>query len=93
MRGLGDFEVSPHFTEDEKLTLRLAVQLTGTPATVGHSLYEALRHRFCERELVELTAAIAWENYRARFNRTFNLEAEGFSQGDFCALPQGRRTR
>jgi alkylhydroperoxidase family enzyme len=55
---------------------------------VGDALYEALRRRFSERELVELTAAIAWENYRARFNRTFGVEAEGFSAGQFCPLPE-----
>ncbi|MGA8437570.1 MAG: hypothetical protein WB762_26870 [Candidatus Sulfotelmatobacter sp.] len=69
--------------------MRLAVQLTRTPANVEDLLYEALRRRFSERELVELTATIVWENYRARFNRTFNVEAEGFSQGDCCALPEG----
>ena len=63
------FEVSPHFNEDEKLVLRLAVELTRTPANVCDALYEALRQRFSERELVELTGVIAWENYRARFNR------------------------
>lgn len=88
MLGLASFEASPHFADDEKLVLRLAVQLTRTPADVDDSLYAALRSRFSERELVELTAAIAWENYRARFNRAFNIEAEGFSHGDVCALPE-----
>ena len=88
IRHLGAFKDSSHFTEDEKLVLRLAVHLTRTPANVGDQLYEELRRRFSERELVELTAAIAWENFRARFNRTFNVQAEGFSHGDFCALPE-----
>ena len=85
---LAGFEASPHFNEDEKLVLRLAVELTRTPANVCDDSYGALRHRFSERELVELTAVIAWENYRARFNRTFAVEAEGFSQGQFCPLPE-----
>jgi len=89
MHDLAVFADSSHFTEDEKLALRLAVQLTRTPANVGDQLYEELRCRFSERELVELTTAIAWENFRARFNRTFNVQAEGFSEGDFCALPEG----
>jgi alkylhydroperoxidase family enzyme len=89
LRSLSDFERSPHFNEDEKLVLRLAVQLTRTPAIVDDPMYEALRRRFSERELVDLSSAIAWENYRARLNRTFSVEAEGFSQGDFCALPEG----
>jgi hypothetical protein len=37
--------------------------------------------------LVELRTAIAWENYRARFDHAFGMEAEGFSEGSYCALP------
>jgi alkylhydroperoxidase family enzyme len=68
--------------------LRLATELTRTPTNVGDALYEALRQRFSERELVELNAAIAWENYRARSNRTFAIESEDFSKGKFCPLPE-----
>jgi alkylhydroperoxidase family enzyme len=82
------FESSPHFNEDEKLVLRLAGALTRTPSDVPDDLYAALKARFSERDLVELSAAIAWENYRSRFNRTFAVEAEGFSKGKFCPLPE-----
>lgn len=85
---LASFETSLQFNEEEKLVLRLAVELTRTPANVCDTLYALLRQRFTERELVELTGVIAWENYRARFNRTFNVEAEGFSKGKFCPLPE-----
>ena len=88
MHDLANFESSPHFTEDEKLVLRLAVLLTRTPSNVDDESYEVLRRRFSELELVELSATIAWENYRARFNRTFALESEGFSEGNFCPLPE-----
>jgi len=36
---------------------------------------------------VELTATVAWENYRARFDHAFGLESEGFTDGSVCALP------
>ena len=85
---LSKFENSRHFSDEEKLVLRLAVSLTRTPSDVCDELYGELRRRFSERELVELSAAISWENYRARFNRTFAMEAEGFSKGMFCALPE-----
>jgi len=85
---LSRFEESTNFTQDEKLVLRLAVALTRTPSQVEEDLFNALRTRFSERELVELSAAIAWENYRARFNRTFAVESEGFSKGNFCPLPE-----
>lgn len=85
---LSRFEASRHFSEEEKLVLRLAVAVTRTPADVCDELFALLRDRFSERELVELNAAIAWENYRSRFNRTFALDSEGFSQGSSCPLPE-----
>ena len=88
LRTLVDFEASPHFSETEKLVLLLTVELTRTPASVPDELYAALRIRFSEAALVELNAAICWENYRARFNRTFEVEPEGFSQGQYCPLPE-----
>ncbi len=38
-------------------------------------------------QLVELTNAIAWENYRARFNRVFECESENYSDGAVCLTP------
>ena len=61
--------------------------MTRTPVEVSDALFAGLRARFDEAQMVELTASIAWENYRARFNHAFGLEAEGFSEGAFCALP------
>lgn len=69
--------------------LRLAAVLTRTPANVRDELFNELREQFSERELVELRAAIAWENYRARFNRIFAIESEGFSEGQYCPLSEG----
>jgi 4-carboxymuconolactone decarboxylase len=86
--GLADFEGSSEFTEAEKLVLRYTVAMTATPVELADDLFEAMRARFDERQLVELTAAIAWENYRARFDHAFGCEAEGFSEGAFCALPK-----
>ena len=42
---------------------------------------------FDHRQLVELTSSIAWENYRARFDHAFGIEAEGFSDDASCPLP------
>lgn len=88
MLDLARFESSPHFNEREKLVLRLAANLTQIPANVSEELYAALQTEFSEREIVELNGAICWENYRARFNRTFDIGAEGFSRGHVCALPE-----
>lgn len=88
MHELAQFESSEAFTEKEKLALRLTVALTRTPANVDDQLFADLRGVFTEQQLVELATAIAWENYRARFNRTFGILSEGFSEGAFCPLPE-----
>jgi alkylhydroperoxidase family enzyme len=88
LHDLAVFEGSDAFSLKEKLALRLTVALTETPATVDDQLFADLRGEFDEPQLVELATAIAWENYRARFNRTFGILADGFSEGAFCPLPE-----
>ena len=69
------------------MALRLADAMATTPSTVSEQLFAQLRATFTERQIVELASAIAWENYRARFNRVFDIESEDFSSGAFCPLP------
>lgn len=69
--------------------LRYAVAMTGTPVEVPDELFEELKRHFDDRQLVELTSCIAWENYRARFDHAFGIEAEGFSQGAYCPVAAG----
>ena len=88
LQDLARFESSPNFNDVEKITLRLATELTRTPADVSDELYAGLSSHFSERQLVELTAVITWENARARFNRVYNIQAEGFSKGQFCPVPE-----
>lgn len=61
--------------------------MTQTPVEVSDAFFARLRERFSDAQLVELTAAIAWENYRARYDHAFGIEGENFSQGAVCALP------
>lgn len=86
--GLPDFEKSCQFSKTEKLVLRYAVAMTQTPVEVPDELFGALREIFSEQQLVELTSAIAWENYRARFDHALGIESEGFYHGQLCLLPQ-----
>ena len=68
--------------------LDYSVAMTLTPVEVPDELFAALRRHFNEAQMVELTATIAWENYRARFNHAFGVEAQGFSEGAYCPLPE-----
>src|SRR5215471_18811651 len=88
LREISHFEESGEFSGAERLVLRLASAMTGTPASITDDLFAALRAEFREPQLVELATAIAWENHRARFNRVFAIESEGFSVGALCPLPE-----
>ena len=78
IRNLNWYQESDLFDADEKLVLELADALTATPARVSDGLRQRLQTRFSTPQLVELGAAIAWENYRARSNRVFGFGSEGF---------------
>jgi alkylhydroperoxidase family enzyme len=66
--------------------LEYADAMTQTPVEVSDALFARLRGRFSDSQLVELTSAIAWENYRARFDHAFGIEAENFTEGAVCTL-------
>lgn len=87
LRALSCYEEDPALTEVERLVLRYADAVTSTPVEVSDELFAQLRRRFDDRQLVELTSAIAWENFLARFDHTFGVEPEGFSRGAFCPVP------
>jgi len=84
---LHDYRSNPNFSETERLVLEYADRMTSTPVEVSDALFARLREKFNEAQLVELTSSIAWENYRARFDHAFGIEAENFSEGTYCALP------
>ncbi len=67
--------------------LAYADVMTQTPVEVADVLFDKLKAQFTPTQLVELTAAIAWENYRARFNHAFGAESENFTEGSYCAMP------
>jgi alkylhydroperoxidase family enzyme len=87
VESLPNYTVSPAFSEIEKLALAYADSMTRTPAEIPDSLFERLREHWNEAQLVELTATIAWENYRSRFNHAFGIESANFTEGAVCALP------
>ena len=64
------------FNDTERLVIELADAITQTPANVSDELYTRLRSQFSEEQLMQLGAHIAFENYRARWNRIFNVESD-----------------
>ena len=88
LRDLAVYRQSAAFAPLEKLVLDYAIEMTRTPVAVPEALFAALREHFTDAQLVELTAAIAWGNYRSRFDHALGIEAQGFSAGAYCPLPE-----
>lgn len=88
LRDLSNYRESEAFSSLEKLVLDYAVEMARAPVVISQNLFDALGERFDEASLVELTAAIALENYRARFNHAFGIGSQGFSEGAYCPMPE-----
>jgi len=87
IRDFHSYMESAAFSEDEKLVIEYAEQMTNTPVNISDELFARLREHFDEAQIVELTAAIAIENLRARFNNALDIPPAGFSEGKTCPLP------
>jgi alkylhydroperoxidase family enzyme len=74
---------SPLFSAAERAALDYAERVTITAERVDDALFAELMRHFSEPQIVELTAAIALENFRSKFNPALGVEAQGF-----CPLPQ-----
>ena len=64
----------------ERLALDYADHVSATPVDVSDERFARLAAEFSEREIVELTATIAHENYNSKFNRPLRIEANNFCQ-------------
>ena len=64
------------FNETERLVIELADAMTNTPSNISDELYNRLSERFSVEQLLQLGGQIAFENYRARLNRVFDVESD-----------------
>ena len=76
------------FNNIERLVIELADAMTDTPSNVSDDLYSRLRNQFSEEQLMQLGAQIAFENYRARWNRIFNVESDNLYYGTNGPSPE-----
>ena len=64
------------FSNDEKLVIELADAMADTPSNISDELYTRLREKFSEEQLLQLGGQLAFENYRARLNRIFEVGSD-----------------
>lgn len=70
------------FSPAERLALEYAERITYTDRQVDDAFFAELKKHFTDPQIVELTAAVALENFRSKFNPTLGVEAQGF-----CMVP------
>jgi alkylhydroperoxidase family enzyme len=70
------------FSEAERVALEYAERITYTDQKVDDAFFGRLKQHFNEAQIVELTAAVALENFRSKFNPTLGVESQGF-----CLVP------
>jgi alkylhydroperoxidase family enzyme len=78
-----DWRTSKLFSPMERVALEYAERITTTGQKVDDALFAELKKHFSEGQIVELTAAIAMENFRSKFNPPLGIEAQGF-----CMVPK-----
>jgi len=78
-----DWRASDVYTDVERLVLEYGERMTITGETVDEEFFAKLREHFSEAEIIELTAGIAMENFRSKFNAPLKVQAQGF-----CPVPQ-----
>lgn len=82
LAAVADWAGSALFSPAERAALAYAAEVTAVGCRVGEDTFAELARHFSEREIVELTAAIAIENFYNRLNAPLELEEQGF-----CAVP------
>jgi len=73
---------SNDLSERERVALEYADRVSATPVDVPDEFFANLKRLFSDREIVELTAHIAHENYNAKSNRPLRVVAN-----NFCEIP------
>ena len=78
IREVPTWRESGRFSPIERAALEYAEAMTITGQRVSDDLFARLRTFFDEGQIVELTAAVALENFRSKFNVPLGVEAQGF---------------
>ena len=85
MLAVTEWRQSTLYGESERAALEYAERMTITGEHVDDELFARVASHFTEAQIVELTAAVALENFRSKFNVPLGVESQGF-----CVLPPPR---
>jgi alkylhydroperoxidase family enzyme len=84
---LEHYASSAQFSAREKLALTYAERITRSDQDVDEALFARVQQEFpTPQAVVELTATVAFENFRSKFNHALLIESNGL-----CLLKQPAR--
>jgi alkylhydroperoxidase family enzyme len=78
---LEEYATSQLYDEAERAALEYADAITLSDRDVTDALFARARRHFDDDEIVELTAAIAWENSSSKFNRALRVPSQNLWEG------------
>jgi len=78
IREIESAATSALYDDVERAAIEYAENMTITGRRVSDELFARIRRYFSEAQVVELTAAVALENFRSKFNVALGIEAQGF---------------
>ena len=78
VRDVPTWRESGRFSDAERVAFEYAEVMTITGQRVSDDLFARLKTFYDEAQIVELTAAVALENFRSKFNVPLGIEAQGF---------------
>ncbi|HEY0050813.1 MAG TPA: carboxymuconolactone decarboxylase family protein [Pyrinomonadaceae bacterium] len=76
LREVPNWQHSKILGERERAAIEYAEEMSKTPVRVSDELFERLKKHFSDEQIVELSASIAYENYRARFNHALDIKSD-----------------
>ena len=77
IQALDEYTYNPLYDEKERIALEYADAITLSDRDVSDEQFARVRRFFDDDALVELTAAIAWENSSSKFNRALRVPSQG----------------
>src|SRR5579862_4197374 len=81
-----DYAGHPELDETDRLVVEYAIAVTERPNRLSDAMFERLRRRFSEAQIVELTLRIALCGFYNRFNDALQIEEEAEAADAAAAL-------
>lgn len=70
---LPNYKTSPQYSEAERTALEWADAMTLSHLDTTDELFERLRQFYSDDQIVELSAVVAFENFRSKFNHAMRV--------------------